>query len=56
MQHVNNRRNAFKVNDSIHVQMLIIEKMWKNSLIHSNINLHFEIIICVLINYGKYKM
>ncbi len=35
---------------------LIIEKMFKNSLIHSNINVGFQIFTCVLINYGKCKM
>jgi hypothetical protein len=28
----------------------------KKSLIHSNINVGFQIITCVLINYGKCKM
>jgi hypothetical protein len=32
-----------------------IEKMWKKSVIHSNINVGFKIITCVLINYGKCK-
>jgi hypothetical protein len=36
--------------------ILIIEKMWKKSLIHSNINMGFKIITCVLIDYGKCKM
>jgi hypothetical protein len=36
--------------------MLIIEKMWKKSLIHFNINVGSEILTCILINYGKYKM
>jgi hypothetical protein len=35
---------------------LIIEKMWKNLLIHSNINVWFKIVACVLINYSKCKM
>jgi len=29
---------TFKVSDSIYVQMLIAQKMWKNSLTHSSIN------------------
>jgi hypothetical protein len=29
MQHLNNSFNKFKVNDSTHVQMLIIQKIWK---------------------------
>jgi len=36
--------------------MLTIEKMWKKSLIHFNINVGSEIFTCILINYGKYKM
>jgi len=30
--------------------------MWKKSRIHSNINVGFKIVACVLINYGKCKM
>jgi hypothetical protein len=37
MQHLNNGFNKFKVNDLIHGKMLIVQKMWKNSLNHSNI-------------------
>jgi hypothetical protein len=35
---------------------LIIEEMWKQSLIHPNINVRFEIVTCVLINYSECKM
>jgi hypothetical protein len=52
MQFVNNGLNILKVNGST----LIIGKMWKKSLLHSNINVGFEIATCVLINYGKCKM
>ncbi len=52
MQFVNNDFNILKVNVSI----LIIEEMWKKSLIHSNINVGFKIVTCVLINYGRCKM
>jgi hypothetical protein len=53
MQFVNNGFTIYlKVNGSI----LIIEKMWKKSLIHFNINLGFEIVTCFLIDYGKCKM
>ncbi len=38
MQLVSNGFNIIKVNGLIHVHMLIIEKMWKKSLICSNIN------------------
>jgi hypothetical protein len=56
MQFVNNGLNILKMNGSIHVHMLIIEKMWNKSLIHFNINVGIKIITCVLINYGKYNM
>jgi hypothetical protein len=53
MQFANNGFNIYlKINGSI----LIIEKMWKKSLIHSNINVGFLIVTCVLIDYGKCKM
>jgi hypothetical protein len=55
-QFVNNGFNILKVNCSIHVHVLIIEYMWKRSLIHSNINVGFWIFTCVLINYDKCKM
>jgi hypothetical protein len=35
--------------------ILIIEKMWKKSLIQSNINVGFLIVTCVLIDYGMCK-
>jgi hypothetical protein len=38
MQLVSNEFNTFNLNDPTHVQMLIIQKMWKISLTHSNIN------------------
>jgi hypothetical protein len=38
MQLMNNGFNTFKVNDSIHVQMLIVQEMQKNSLICLSIN------------------
>jgi glycine/serine hydroxymethyltransferase len=37
MQHLNNGFNEFKMDDSTHVTTLIVQKMWKNSLNHSNI-------------------
>jgi hypothetical protein len=30
---------TLKVNDSTHVQMLLVKEMWKNSLTHSSINM-----------------
>jgi hypothetical protein len=49
MQIASNGFNIVKVNGSTHVHMLIIEKIWKKSLIHSNINVGFLIVTCVLI-------
>ncbi len=49
---MNNGFNILKVNGSI----LIIEKMWKKSLLHSHINVGFKIVAYVLINYGKCEM
>jgi hypothetical protein len=48
MKFVNSDFNILKVNPST----LLIENMWKKSLIHFNINLGFQIITC----YGKCKM
>ncbi len=45
---MNNGFNILKVNGST----LIIEEMWKKSLIHSNINVGFKIVACILIDYG----
>jgi hypothetical protein len=56
MQFVSNDFNILKMNGWTHVHMLIIEKMWKKSLIQSNINVGFYIITHVLINHGKCKM
>ncbi len=52
MKFVSNDFNRLKMNGST----LIIEIMWKKSLIHSNINVGFLIITCVLINYVMCKM
>jgi hypothetical protein len=41
MQHMDNNFNILNVNGLTRVHMLIIEKMWKKSLTHSNINLRF---------------
>jgi hypothetical protein len=34
MQHLNNGFSKFKVDDLIHVKMLIVQEMWKNLLNH----------------------
>jgi hypothetical protein len=38
MQIMNNGFNTFKMYDWTHVQILIVQKMWKKSLTRSNIN------------------
>jgi hypothetical protein len=38
MQLMNNEFNTFNVNDSTQVQMLIVQKIQKNSLTHASIN------------------
>jgi hypothetical protein len=55
MQHLNSGFNKLKVDDSTHVKMLTIQKMWKNSLNHSNINEKYWITF-VLVYYNKCKM
>jgi hypothetical protein len=35
MQNLNNGFNKFKMDDSTHVFMLIVQEMWENSLNHS---------------------
>ncbi len=47
---------TFKVNDSTHVQMLIVQEMQKNSLTHSNINVKPKVIKCVSIYISKCNM
>jgi hypothetical protein len=44
--------NILKMNGST----LLIEKMWKKSQIHFNINVRFKIVAIVLIDYGKCKL
>ncbi len=48
--------NGFNIYLKVNGSILIIENMWKQSLIHSNINLGFKIVTCVLINYSNCKM
>ncbi len=55
MQCLNNGFNKFKVNDSTHVNMLIVQKMWKKSLNHSSIIVKYWV-ACVLVYYNKCKM
>jgi hypothetical protein len=55
MQRLNSGFNKLKVNDLIHVKMLIVQKMWKNSLNHSNIIAKYWV-TCVLVYYNKCKM
>jgi hypothetical protein len=44
------------VSDSTHVQMLIVQKMWKNSLAHSSINVKHYVVMCVSIYISKCNM
>jgi hypothetical protein len=55
MQCVNSGFIKLKVNDSTHVEMLIIQKMRKNSLNHSSIIVTYQV-ACVLVYYNKCKM
>jgi hypothetical protein len=55
MQHLNNAFNKVKADDSTHIKMLTIQKMWKNSLSHSSINEKYWV-ACVLIHYNKWKL
>jgi len=48
MKFVSNGFNILKMNGST----LIIEEMWKKSLINSNLNEGFLIITCVLVYYS----
>jgi hypothetical protein len=40
MQNATHEYLTFKMNDSIHVQMLMVQEMQKKSLTHSNINVN----------------
>ncbi len=52
---LNSGFNKFKLNDSTHVKMLIIQKMWKKSLNHSSIIIKYWV-ACVLAYCNKWKM
>ncbi len=56
MQHLNMNSdfNKLKLNNLIHVKMLIVQKMWKISLNHSSIIVKYWV-ACVLVYY-KCKM
>jgi hypothetical protein len=55
MKHLNNVFNKFKVSDLTCGKMLIIQKMWRKSLNHSNIiTKHW--VSCVSIYCNKWKM
>jgi hypothetical protein len=55
MQHLNNGFNKFKIDDSIHVKVLTVQKMWKKSLNHSSMIANHWV-ACVSIYYNKCKM
>jgi len=44
------------MNDSIHMQMLLVQKTWKKSLNHSNINVRHYVHMCVSIYTYKCNM
>ncbi len=56
MQIMSNGFNTFKMNDSIHVQMLINQEIFKNSLICSNINMRHQVVMCFSIYISKCNM
>jgi len=55
MQCLNNGFNKFKVDDSTHVKILVVQEMWKHSLNHSSIIAKYWI-ACVIVYYNKWKM
>jgi hypothetical protein len=55
MQHLNSAFNRFKMDDSTHIKMLIIQEMWKKSINHSSIIAKYWV-SCVLVYYNKWKM
>jgi hypothetical protein len=55
MQHLNNDLNKFKMDDSIYVNMFIIQKMWKKSFNHSSIIAKYWV-ACVLWYYNNCNM
>ncbi len=55
MQCLNSGFNNFKVDDSTHVNMLIVQEMGKFSLNHSNIIAKYWV-ASVLVYYNKCKM
>jgi hypothetical protein len=46
---------TFQVNDSIHLQMSIIQDMWKSSLNHSSIIAKY-LVVCVLVYTNTCKI
>jgi hypothetical protein len=55
MQCLNSGFNKLKVDDSTHVNMLIVQEMWKNSLNHSSI-IAKDWVASFLVYYNKWKM
>ncbi len=52
---MNSGFNKFNVDDLIHVKMLIVQLMWKNSLNHSSIITKYWV-ACALFYWNKCKM
>ncbi len=55
MQCLNSGFNKLKMNDLIHVKILIVQKIWKKPLNHSSIMIK-PWVVCVLVYYNKCKM
>ncbi len=55
MQRLNNDFNKSKVDDLIHVNMFIIQKMWKKSFYHSSIIAKYWV-ACILGYYNNCNM
>jgi hypothetical protein len=53
---MSNRFNASKVNNSTHVQMLIVQNMQKNALTHFNVNKIHQVVVHVSIHNNKCNM
>ncbi len=60
MQCLNNGLNEFEMDDSTHIEMLIVQEMWKHSLNHSSIIVKYwvacVILCCIILYYIKHQM
>jgi hypothetical protein len=53
MQHLNNGFNKFKMDDSTHYNMLIVQKMWKKLVKPIKKNCKILNFMCFIIYYNK---